>query len=531
VAYTVSFDLLFFEKNKNHLPRGTYVLSTFFLKKQKLPYAYYTTGRFKKKHNSLKMKKLLVLGLLTSLLVACHKHEYYQTNPNQPSTATPALLLTGICVDVFNTYPTSPAYAARYVTYYERPDDNVNYGWQTAGFGGYSTLRQVNQMQQLAQVSGEEHYVALAKFFRAVIFSRLTETFGDVPYSQALQGLQGNNMPTYDTQESIYAGILQELEEANTLLTGSNADLVGDVIYDGDASKWQRAVNAFRLRLLLHLSRRADDSSINVRGQFAQIVGDPTKYPLFRDAFDNAQIQYDSSAVASYYPLFNNLSVKSLVSLEKGLVDLLKVRQDPRLFQFGDPISGQSANVFDSYAGVDAGLLTTDQQNAAPLASKIHRRYVQNKINEPMTLIGYSEQEFLVAEGKARGWASGDPTGHYNNGVRASMRTYGIGSLTIEQYLARPLVKYNTTDGLAQIATQKYLALFMQSGWEPFLEQRRTGVPAFSIGPGTLNNGQIPKRWKYPQDERETNQANVDAAVARQYGGTDDVNQVMWILK
>jgi Starch-binding associating with outer membrane len=242
-------------------------------------------------------------------------------------------------------------------------------------------------------------------------------------------------------------------------------------------------------------------------------------------------LTFNTSAPNNYYPTFNNLSVSSLVSLEKGLVKLLKDRNDPRIFQFGDPIVGKPANDFASYEGVDAGLIISDQQNAAPNASKIHRRYVKSEVNEPLVLIGFPEQEFLIAEGLARGWAAGNASGYYNSGVRASMRSFGIGGIGIEQYLGRPNVKYDAAKALELIAIQKYLALFMQSGWEPFLEQRRTGFPTFSIGPGTLNNGRVPKRWRYPQTEYENNRANVRAAVERQYGGNDEVNQAMWLLR
>jgi Starch-binding associating with outer membrane len=324
---------------------------------------------------------------------------------------------------------------------------------------------------------------------------------------------------------------LQELEQANEILGSVKADLGGDVIYGGKTAKWQQAVNAFRLRLLLHLSKKEGDNTLNIKKQFADIVGNPTKYPLMKDIADNAQLTFNTSAPSNYYPTFNNLSVSSLVSLEKGLVKLLKDRNDLRLFQYGDPIVGKSANDFASYEGVDAGLIISDQQNAAPNASKIHRRFVKSEVNEPLILIGFPEQEFLIAEGVARGWAAGNAAGFYNSGVRASMRSYGVGGIGIEQYLSRPNVKYDPAKALELIAIQKYLALYMQSGWEPFFEQRRTGFPTFSIGPGTLNGGRIPKRWRYPQGEYEINRANVRAAVERQYGGSDDVNQEMWLLR
>jgi Starch-binding associating with outer membrane len=473
--------------------------------------------------------------LLAALLAipACHDHDYYQVNPNAPSTATPALLLTGICIDVFNNDPTQPAYASRHLTYYERPNDAVNYGWATNSFGAYGTLRQVKQMEELAAASGDQNYQGLAKFFRAVLFSQLTEVFGDVPYSEAMQAEDGIVSPAYDAQEDVYVGILNELEEANALLDDANGTIGGDIIYGGKASQWKKAANAFRLRLLIHLSKKEGSGKLNIKQQLQTILNDPGKYPLMASIDDNAQITYNTSATDNYYPTFNGNSVSSLVSLEKGLVDLLKERQDPRLFSFGDPIQGMPANDFNSYNGVDAGLIISDQQNAAPMASKINRRFVNDEVNEPMIMIGFAEQEFLIAEAIARGWASGPGTasGHYNTGIRASMLFYGIGGPAIEGYLNKPLVKYDAANYLEQIITQKYIAMFMQSGWEPFYEQRRTGFPTFSVGPATLNGGQIPKRWRYPQDEYDNNGANVQAAVARQYGGDDDVNGVMWILQ
>lgn len=481
------------------------------------------------------MKNNLTLSFLIAALLAfsaCHNQDYYQVNPNAPSTTTPALLLTGICVDVFNIYPPEPAYAARHLTYYERPNSNVNYGWTTSSYGAYGTLRQVKKMEELAAANGDENYQGLAKFFRAVLFSQLTETFGEVPYSQAMKGEEGIDEPSYDSQEDIYFGLLNELEEANALLDDTKGSIIGDIIYGGKASQWKKAVNAFRLRLLIHLSKKEDNAKLNIKQQFNTILSDPGKYPLMASIDDNAQITFNTSATDNYYPTFNNLSLSSLVSLEKGLVKILKDRQDQRLFLFGDPIQGMSANDFNSYEGVDAGLIISDQQNAAVNASKINRRYVTDEVNEPMILIGYSEQEFLIAEGISRGWATGPGTasGHYNQGVRASMLFYGIGGPAIDGYLNKPLVKFDPNNYLEQIITQKYISMFMQAGWEPFYEQRRTGIPSFSTGPATLNGGQIPKRWQYPQDEYDNNRGNVQASVQAQFG-TDDVNGVMWILQ
>ena len=74
--------------------------------------------------------------------------------------------------------------------------------------------------------------------------------------------------------------------------------------------------------------------------------------------------------------------------------------------------------------------------------------------------------------------------------------------------------------------------IFMNGGWEAFYNNLRTGFPEFDVdGGGILNNGQVPKRWMYPQDELNLNTENVESAVSRQFAGDDDINGVMWLLK
>jgi hypothetical protein len=467
--------------------------------------------------------------------ISCRKHAYYQENPNQPSFATPALLLANISISVFYYDPTGPAYASRQLTYYERGNSAVDYSWTSSSFANYDILRQVMKMDELAQQTGEENYRGLAKFFRAVLFSQLTETFGDIPYSDALGALEGNTKPKYDTQEDVYVGILQELEEANAILSDDKGTIGGDIIYNGKASKWKKLVNAFRLRMLIHLSKKEANTKLNIKTQFQNIISNPATYPLMEGPQDNGQLVFNSSATSNYYPTAGSLSVGTAVSIEEGMANILKARNDPRLFSFADPISGMQPNVFTNYAGVNAGLTVADQQTASANASRINRRYpdINNPVNEPLILVGYPEQEFLIAEAISRSWITGAGTAeeHYNNGIRASMKFYNISDAAIAAYLSGPNVAFNPADAIPMIITQKYIALFMQSGWEAFLEQRRTGIPTLNVGPGTYNNGKVPKRWLYPQSEFDYNNTNVEAAVQSQYGGNDDVNGVMWLLQ
>jgi Starch-binding associating with outer membrane len=486
------------------------------------------------------LKYITGLALLITVSGGCKKYSDFQVNPNQPSTATPALLLTNICYSIFWYDNTPAAFAGRHLTYYERGNSVVDYSWNSTNgnndnynIENFDVLRQVMQMDSLAVQGGQPQYLGLTKFFRALLFSQMTEVYGDIPYSQALQGNGGNFKPTYDTQENIYKGILQELEEANTLLDDSKGKINGDIIYGGTASQWKKLVNAFKLRLLIHLSKKEANTNLNIKTQFQNIISNPATHPLFTGNDDNAQLIFNSSAPDNYYPDFGYLSLATAVSMEKGFVQILKDRSDPRLFSFAEPISGLPAGVFANYAGVDAGLTVSDQQTASSGASRIKQRYYNDKVNEPWVLMGYAEQEFLIAEAISRNWITGAGTAqsHYNNAITASMNFYGISGGAVTTYLAGPNVVFSAPNALSLIAYQKYIALFMNSGWEAFMEQRRTGIPTLSVGPGTANNKLVPKRWLYPLSEYDYNAGNLATALQSQYSGDDNVNKVMWLLQ
>ena len=111
------------------------------------------------------------------------------------------------------------------------------------------------------------------------------------------------------------------------------------------------------------------------------------------------------------------------------------------------------------------------------------------------------------------------------------MSLFGISGTSVTNYILQPNIAYDPANAINQIITQKYIFFFMNSGFEAFYEQRRTGIPTFNVGPGTLNEGLVPKRWLYPQNEFSLNEENVKAAVQRQYGGNDNINGVMWLLQ
>lgn len=543
------------------------------------------------------MKKIIKMFLLPALMLltvsSCKKsYQELTQNPNVPNSVPASLLLNGILNDfpdlpdggyassnqnsvVYKNTSNKDEIVSQYYIY------NYNYyGNNTYDFDSnanyYTTLKNVVLMEEQAVAAGSpalNPYSAMGKFFRAYFFSKMSLERGDIPMTEALQGLT-NLTPKYDSQKAVMTQCLAWLESANsdltTLITQGGNSLGGDFFFNGSLVQWQKVVNAYKLRLLLDLSKKAvSDPDMNIPAQFAAIVNDPAKYPLLVNSGDN--LQYIFVAPNNFYPMNpNNFGQNgSRQNTSQTYIKLLTTFQDPRVFVTAEPARHfvddlhQGATDFASFAGADPGLdLGIMYSNAGlGLYSFINRkRYYSNFTGEPSIQIGYPEQELNIAEGINRGWVAGNAETHYINAIQDSWSFYGIpatGTFTAyfyrpgstdptnivnydtfaintnwATYYAQPAVKYaGGASGLTQILQQKYLALFRHAGLQSYFNFRRTGVPNFTTGPGTSNGQRIALRFQYPSSEQTANTANYNAALQSQYAGNDDINGVMWLLK
>jgi len=475
------------------------------------------------------MKRIFTLAILFFVIQSCDFEEY-QDDPNRTAEANPSLVLTNLIANTFNNLDLTAQLASRMMVWVDGQDLSQYYNWNRSGFGAFGQLRQTVKMIEEAERTGLSQYTALAKFFQAYHYYQLTMTFGDVPFSQSLGGFDENFTPTYDSQEDVFAGILQLLEEANQELglATSDTEIFGDVLFEGDILKWRKSINSFRLRVLMTLSNKEGNSSIDIRQQFRRIVEDPTSYPIMDSNNDNLALQHYDVA-GSRYPYFNNQNLKVAYPLETTLVELLKEREDPRLFAIANPNTiSNDPNDFNSYGGLDGSAPFDDLQAEflSGVGSFPDSRYSDEPIAEPSVTMSFAELQFILAEAVELSWITGDAAIFYNRGIEANMRFYGIGDASA--YLAHPLVAYSSANGIELINTQKYLTFFFSGGWEPFYNQRRTGFPTFSTT--DFNGGQIPIRWMYPLSELNLNRENVEAAINSQFNGEDTINGTMWLL-
>ncbi len=520
--------------------------------------------------------RILMLCLLIIVVSASCKKSFdsLSINENKPVTVPSSLLLNGVENSVFEApYTMKERWGQYYCCDYDYYGNNrYDFG---PGDDYYATLTNVVKMDEEATAVGlpaGNVYNAMAYFFKAYLFTKMSLEMGDIPMTDALQGTN-ELTPIYDPQEKVFQQAFVWLDSANTelaaLIAIQDNTMKGDIYFNNDLTKWQKAVNTYRLRLLIELSKQVDDADLNIKSQFPSILNNPTKYPVMQSAADN--LQYTFLYPTNDYPMNpGNFGFDALrYNTSATYVGLLTQLKDPRVYATTEPatalVTGKDSTDFSVFVGADPGedLGTMYQKTNSGQYSLINRhRYYETYTGEPSIQVGYPEMCFNIAEAINRGWISSGPLGnaeaYYIAGIKASMASYGIpenglytayflksgspGStalynavtvtINFDTYYAQPLIKYaGSTTGLTQILQQKYLALFRHSGLEAYYQNRRTGVPTFTTGTGTGNSGRIPLRFQYPSNEKTANATNYNSALQSQYGGNDDINGAMWLLK
>lgn len=493
----------------------------------------------------MKLKNIFLTSVFIALFSSCIDLEDMNVNPNSATETNPELLLTSIAYSAFSEASTSPAYINKMLVQTDGENSGQLYKWNRADFSYYNKLRDVIKMQEEAEKQEKPVFKALALFFRAHYFYKSTMLFGDIPYSDAIKAESDKlYTPKYDSQEKVMEGILNDLKQANSILNSEQATIGGDIIFDGKVSKWRQLINAYRLKILMTLSKKSTVGAINIASEFASIVANE---PLMKSLEDNGQLVFLNQQ-DNRYPFFNDSGFGSGMYMDSTYIATLAVRKDPRLFAIATqkPIAetqGAAITDFSSYDGGDPAIpySQVNQKVTRGGVSKPHARYYSNPVNEPIVLLGYTEQQLILAEAVVRGWISGNDKEYYESGVKASFRFYEtyaeayssyLGQAAAEEYLQQTLVAYTTQlskeDKIERIIIQKYIPSFLQgSGLTSFYEHLRTGHPDFRRPAGT----EVPFRWMYPQDEYNNNAENVKAALDAQYAGLDRISDKPWWIK
>ena len=473
-------------------------------------------------------KIIFFLACMMLTLSSCtNGFEEINRNPNSPETIGPQFLLSNVISVAAdrNAYEQGfrlSNYLAQFAASveFERIDryemgSNSDY-WNTI----FGLLSDIESMK--TDAASNEAYEAVGDVMRSFLFSQLTDMWGDVPYTDALQAKTGNFTPKYDTQESIYTdpntGILAVLERAAATLESTTARIQGDVMFGNDLDKWARFANSLRVRYLLRISKRLTD--------FSALQALAQSDRLMRSNADNAVLPYLNAAPNQWPMSQAALGLYQEHRMTKTVDSVLKLWDDPRIAVFYKPTSksvsagapefkgllnGQNRETI-SAQGIELSDISLFGPNYRDVADGVDAQFMQ-----------YAELQFALAEAAARGYISGDARTYYEAGIAASF-DYFEADLPAD-YLMRPAIALDGSDDLTKILTQKWMSL-IGNGHEAWFNVRRTGIPALKAGPDNLNDGRYPVRYLYPESEQATNSANYQQAASRMEG--DNINSKGW---
>ncbi|WP_200976863.1 SusD/RagB family nutrient-binding outer membrane lipoprotein [Echinicola sp. 20G] len=475
---------------------------------------------------------ILMISIVGLILEACTgDFEEMNTDPNNPVSISPALLLpNAIQVSVDRYWGHS--------TRFERLNIDAAMCWMqhlarniyinvegdsyeiplTISSGTWDALYNdalinFESVLKLSAEDGEFHnsnYQGVAITMKAFTFSYMTDVFGPIPYSEALKGTaeEAINSPKYDSMEEIYAGLLEELGTANALLDVNGPAINGDILFDGDILKWKKFANSLRLKLANH---QAEQKPMESQAVMAEILGNPSVYPVFTNNDDFAQLHH-VDVIGSRNKMFDVFSTRSDWNISETLINKLLELDDDRITVYALPLAD------GSYAGLPNGL--TDAAASTYTASTIGTKFLDP--TAPSILMSYAELLFIKAEAAYDGDIDGDPAALLEEAIAASFDQHGLDMPG--DYMSR----VGMVDKEA-IMTQKWLALFGQ-GIEAWTEYRRTGYPVFPpANPNSVfyNEGVLPTRIEYPTSEYSLNKSALDEGV-RILGGEDNMRVPLW---
>lgn len=507
----------------------------------------------------MKLYKYISCILLAAMgFASCQNFDEINMDPDATTQVTPSLLASGLLLNIMSQGSNkSFVYDEMLVKQLAWGEGMEDYQYNVFGRSsfGYTTLTNTVKMVEAAQAVGKNvnAYDALAHFVKAWKIFYMSMEMGDIPYEEALLGETGLVKPRYNTQKEVMMFVLQDLDKAYELFSGAS-DFEGDAFMGGSVDRWKKVTRAFELKVLMHLSKKENDPDLDVKGRFARIIAEGE---LMTSNDDNLEIKYADKA-KTIYP-FNNVNTKHAVyaMLSSTLIDKFKETGDIRLFYYAEPSkakidAGVHESDWDAYLGINpsAPYEQIIGAYAKNLYSGLNARYTDYAPGEPVVRVGYAEQNFILAEAVLRGWINGDASTYYKQGIKAHMEFvashtpeeevyhhgHPLTAESIDSFIESPVIQLTgdmNTD-LERVLEQKYLASFMQYTYDVYYDYRRTGLPKLPVNPATNRNtvkDKIPVRWMYPKSESDYNNDNLKEALQRQFGGVDDVNNLMWILK
>lgn len=476
---------------------------------------------------------IAILFILISItLLSCKKDlNLINTNINSPIDVEPNLLLRQVIYDYGEQMSYEGFTAGNLLgQYFTMVDFNLfdRHGLSQPQLGGnpwpilYKNLRD-NDLILAKALSIDVHqvYEGPARIMKAMITQTLTDIYGDVPYSEALQGLSGNVSPKYDTQEQIYLGSEGIIDQLNKAIAAIDAysgvqKVQGDVLYNGNLANWKKLAYSLKLKALMRISDRDSDIALDVQQALQDLYATGN---FIAQNTENAVFQFSGNQPNSFRMQKLRAGDFNLYVMSQTSDTLYQKFADPRFEVFFRGTGGNSAIYNGLINGIDASSMSITLDNYS-LSGTIFR---ENTAALKCNFMTAWETKFLLAEAAEKGWINGSAMQLYNEAVSAAFDYWNVSMPAT--YLSSGNAAFTNGDPLEQIMTQKWIANII-NGYESWIEYRRTGFPAFLPVAASLNNGLYPVRMAYPTDEGALNGGNYANASGATNGNS--INAKVW---
>jgi hypothetical protein len=462
------------------------------------------------------IKKSILVGValaFSASLTSCGDYLDINVNPNNPTAVPPSTLLpTGLAGSAFananelnrfsSTIMSVTAGAQNSPFAYDRYNtngDDFGNQWRFEIYGG--ALINYKKLIEAADAINSPAYSGIAKIMQAYTFSIATDVWGDVPYSEALQG-DAITQPRLDPQRDIYLGNSQEgiqslfdlVREGLADLDKASASKPGndDLVYGGNIDNWKRAGNTLLLKLAMQISLVEPGVAKSVIDQVIQ----DNNYIVNNN--QNLAVRFGGQ-IGSQSPIFTYTYVSSFrtdLIISTRFVNLLQRTEDPRLPKFVTKPTGEYVTIDNGFAGT-----------VPPLANRsLFSTYVTGVDGTgPVRLITNWQRAFILAEAAIRLGTAGDAQALYEEGIRASMTAAGVTEAEITAFFAAnpdvATLSGSDEQKIEQIITQKYISM-IGNGIEQWNDWRRTGYPTLAPHQNAVGiDGTRPVRAQYISQE------------------------------
>ncbi|MEN8187826.1 MAG: SusD/RagB family nutrient-binding outer membrane lipoprotein [Bacteroidota bacterium] len=398
-------------------------------------------------------------------------------------------------------------------------------------------LSKVVEMEILYEALPDEEkgdydvYMNMIKVVRAVATSKMTDLYGDIPYSEAGQARRvgGSIYPKYDSQQSIYTSILADLKETSAFFSSfsPNESLphsklsTQDLLNGGDASKWLRLSNSLRLRFAMRILDADPSLATTTVNEVANAdLVTTNALNIYELAKDPDGLNHRGGDGRLFGRAFNDRESRTWAP--ELMVNMMNEANDPRrLYCFNQTTAGEYKGTPSS---PDEIALVQNDFNTDNY-SYINTDLILDNLYLPGIVFTSSEVHFLLAEAAMKGIISDDPKMHYDTALEQSVEFYhDLISFNTEASYDAPLstdidnlvnASTFTYDGtMEQLATQKWIHLGINQPNEAYATWRRHDLPVLQDNISEGSPLVIPVKITIPSTEKNLNEENYNAVKA-----------------